>query len=148
MKSARRQARELVVQGLYEWQLADSGRSAILDHLATQPHFMRADRGFLEQLLEGVMTERESLDQRLSLLIDRPLTQVSPVERAILWLASYELTHFPETPFRVILNEAIDLAKRFGGTDGHKYINGVLDRLVARERPEERQRPVARQEIS
>ncbi|WP_297481575.1 transcription antitermination factor NusB [Ferrovum sp.] len=142
MKSARRQARELVVQGLYEWQLADTERAAIIDHLGTQPHFMRADREFLEQLLKGVMTERTSLDQRLGALIDRPLTQVSPVERAILWLASYELAHFPETPFRVILNEAIDLAKRFGGTDGHKYINGVLDRLVAQERPEERQHPV------
>ncbi|NDU85119.1 MAG: transcription antitermination factor NusB [Ferrovum sp.] len=147
MKSARRRSRELVVQGLYQWQVGGQDCSAIIGHLATQPNFLQADQAFFSRLLEGVMESATTLDDNLRSLLDRPLAQISPVERAILWLAAYELIHFPETPFRVIVNEAIDLAKRYGATDGHKYINGVLDRLASRERPHERRRsPVKTEE--
>ncbi|MDA8416109.1 MAG: transcription antitermination factor NusB [Betaproteobacteria bacterium] len=138
MKSARRRSRELALQGLYQWQMNRCDCSVLLGQLALQPHFLRADRGFLERLLHGVLDHHEALDARLTPFLDRPAAQLSPVERAILWIGAVEFRDFPETPFRVILNEAIDLAKGFGGTEGHRYVNGVLDRLAALERPGER----------
>ncbi len=138
MKSARRRARELALQALYQWQMNPAEVATLLGQLATQPHFMRADRDFLERLLKTVLAESVTLDERLTPCLDRPVKQLSPVERAILWIAAVEFREFPETPFRVILNEAIDLAKHFGGTDGHRYVNGVLDRLAGLERPDER----------
>lgn len=139
MKSARRRSRELALQGLYQWQMNRSDCAVLLGQLALQPHFLRADRDFLERLLAAVVADSEALDERLTPFLDRPVAQLSPVERAILWIAAVEFRDFPETPFRVILNEAIDLAKSFGGTEGHRYVNGVLDKLAGIERPAERQ---------
>lgn len=138
MKSARRCSRELALQGIYQWQMNPSGSAVLLGQLATQPRFLRADRLLLERLLDGVVTDSAALDARLSPCLDRPVAQLSPVERAILWIAAVEFHDFPDTPFRVIINEAVDLAKRFGGTDGHRYVNGVLDKLARSERPAER----------
>jgi N utilization substance protein B len=141
MKSARRRAREYAVQGLYQWQFAGNELGAIVRTLAEDEYFERADRDYFEQLLEGTAKEAAQLEAELSTVLDRSPAELSPIERAILLLAVYELTHAPEIPYRVVINEAIELAKTFGGTDGHNYVNGVLDRLSPRLRPHE---PAAR----
>jgi N utilization substance protein B len=97
----------------------------------------RADQKFFKALLGPVLEQRESLGQALQPFLDRPIDQLSPIERAILWLGAFELTACAETPLPVIINEAVELAKRFGGTDGHRYVNGVLDHLAAQVRPQE-----------
>ena len=137
MKSARRRARELAVQGLYAWQMSGLPAAEILAHLSDTKEFERADRAYLNRLLGGVIAEAEALRETISPLLDRPWTGLSPVERAVLLLAAFELSAMPEVPFRVVINEAVDLAKIFGGTDGHKYVNGVLDRVSRALRPAE-----------
>ena len=137
MKSARRRARELAVQGLYAWQMSGLPAAEILAHLSDAKEFERADRTYLNRLLGGAVDQADALRLTLSPLLDRPWEGLSPVERAVLLLAAYELSAMPEVPFRVVINEAVDLAKIFGGTDGHKYVNGVLDRLSRALRPAE-----------
>ena len=131
MKSSRRLARELAVQGLYEWLIAGNDARAIEHRLAEGKSFERADRPLLDALLNGVIREAPELETRLAPLLDRKIGALSPVERAVLLLGAYELLHRIETPYRVVINEAVELAKAYGGTDGHKYVNGVLDRLAA-----------------
>jgi N utilization substance protein B len=131
LKNSRHLARELAVQGLYEWLIAGNDARAISHRLAEVKSFERADRPLLEQLLNGVIREADDLEKRLAPLLDRAVTALSPVERAVLLIGAYELLHRIETPYRVVINEAVELAKVYGGTDGHKYVNGVLDRLAA-----------------
>lgn len=135
MKTARRIAREGVVQGLYSFLLGQREVGDIVTYLLATPHLNRVDRLFFENALMGVIEYRAVLDEKLRLFLDRELIEVSPIERSILWLGAYEMLYHPETPSRVIMNEAIELAKVFGGTDGHKYINGVLDKLAGSLRP-------------
>ncbi len=137
MKSARRRAREYALQGLYQWQLARAAPAEIGAQLAEADGFARADRDYFAQLLSGAIAEAEALERELAPVLDRAIEELSPVERGILLLAAWELKHAPEVPFRVVINEAIELAKAFGGTDGYKYVNGVLDRLAPRLRPHE-----------
>ncbi len=130
-KSARRLAREVALQGLYEWRMSGNSLPMIEDHLAQACEaWVRADRPLALVLLRGASADAEALEASLAAFIDRPLGEISPVERAILLLGAYELTHRIETPYRVVMNEAIELAKDFGGTDGHRYINGVLDKFA------------------
>jgi N utilization substance protein B len=131
MKSSRRLAREFAVQGLYEWLLAHNDVRAIEHRLAEVSGFDKADRPLLDELLNGAIREADDLAMRLTPYLDRPITALSPVEHAVLLLAAYELLHRIETPYRVVINEAVELAKAYGGTDGHKYVNGVLDKLAA-----------------
>ena len=131
MKSSRRLAREFAVQGLYEWLLARNDVRAIEHRLAEVSGFDKADRPLLDTLLNGVIREAEDLEARLTPYLDRPISALSPVEHAVLLLAAYELLHRLETPYRVVINEAVELTKSYGGTDGYKYVNGVLDRLAA-----------------
>ncbi len=135
MKTARRIAREGVVQGIYSFLVGQGDIIEISAYLLTTPHLNRVDRPFFENTLMGVIKNRSELDEKLKSLVDRELIEVSPIERSILWLGTYELLYNPETPYRVILNEAIELAKVFGGTEGHKYVNGVLDKLAGSLRP-------------
>ena len=135
--SARRRSRELAMQGVYQWLFTGAGPSDILKNLSEMEDFPQADNGFLTAELKGVIGEAEGLRGKLEPLADRKWDEVSPVERAILLIGAWELVHSPEIPYRVTLNEAIELGKRFGGTDGHKYVNGVLDKLAASVRPEE-----------
>ncbi len=137
MKSARRRAREYALQGLYQWQLAGSPASDIRIQLAEDPHFDKADAAYFRAALDGTIAEAEALKTGIAPLLDRKMEQLSPVERGILLLAAWELTHAPDIPFRVVINEAVELAKSYGGTDGHKYVNGVLDKLAASLRPRE-----------
>lgn len=136
-KSARRRSRELAVQGLYQWLVSHEDSGAIEAHLAGAPGFERADREHFGALLHGVVREIEPLHNAISPHIDRRLEELSPVEHATLLVAAYELAFHPEIPYRVVINEAVEIAKTFGGTDGYKYVNGVLDRVASRLRPDE-----------
>ena len=136
-KSPRRRAREFALQGLYQWRLSGNDEAAIEAHLREAEEFSKADRAFFTGLLRGVLAQESELQGHLQAFLDRPFAELSPVEASVLLAGAYELTNYPETPYRVIINEAIELAKGFGGTDGHKYVNGVLDKLAAKLRPVE-----------
>ena len=140
MKTSRRIAREGVLQGLYSFLLGQKEVIDIASYLLATPHLSRVDRSFFENALMGVIANKDELDEKLQPFVDRNLMEVSPIERSILWLGAYEMLYHPETPCRVIMNEAIELAKVFGGTDGHKYVNGVLDKLAKSLRPIEMSR--------
>jgi N utilization substance protein B len=131
MTSPRRRSREFALQGMYQWQFTGESAAQILKNLSEMDGFAQADNGFLEAELRGTVAEAESLRAHLEPLADRKWAELSPVERAILLIGAWELVHKPEIPYRVTLNEAIELGKKFGATDGHKYVNGVLDRLAA-----------------
>ena len=136
-KSPRRRAREFALQGLYQWRLSGNDEAAIEAHLADIAGFDKADRDFFVGLLRGVLAQHGALQEQLQALLDRPFAELSPVESSVLLAGAYELANYPQTPYRVIINEAIELAKGFGGTDGHKYVNGVLDKLAGKLRPVE-----------
>ena len=125
------------LQGVYQWLLNQSGLSAIESHMASVTGFDKCDRDLFVGLLRGTLGNAEALQQAFTPFIDRSVGELSPVERAILLMGSFELVHRPETPYRVVINEAIELAKGYGGTDGHKFVNGVLDKLAARLRPDD-----------
>jgi N utilization substance protein B len=130
-KSARRRAREFAVQGLYQWQLTGDTVASIERFLRdSSTSFVRADDALFREVFYGAMRDTESLKGSLKPHLDRDEVDVSPVERAILLVAAFELINKPETPYAVIINEAIEIAKTFGGTDGHRFVNGVLDKLA------------------
>lgn len=133
----RRRAREFALQGLYQWQLNHSSQAVLMETLSELEHFASADGEFLRALLTGVLKEHKGLEARLQPFIARKWAEVTPVEKAILLIGAWELLHMPEVPYRVTINEGIELAKRFGGTDGHKYVNGILDKLAGEVRPDE-----------
>src|SRR4029079_4037834 len=132
MKTDRRRSRELALQGLYQWQLAGTAPAAIARPLAEDRGFEKVDAEYFGALLDGAVAGAAELERDLAPLMDRDFSRLSPVERGILLLAGYELEHRPEVPYRVVINEAVELAKSYGGTDGHKFVNGVLDKLAAR----------------
>lgn len=136
-KSPRRRAREFALQGLYQWRVGNNDEAAIQAHLEDCEGFDKADREFFVGLLRGVVGQASSLQEQLQAYLDRPFAELSPIEASVLLAGAYELVNCPQTPYRVIINEAIELAKGFGGTDGHKYVNGVLDKLAAKLRPAE-----------
>ena len=136
-KSPRRRARELALQGLYQWRIGGNDEAAIEAHLADVEGFDKADREFFVGLLRGVLAQQAELQEQLQAFLDRPFAELSPIEACILLAGAFELANFPQTPYRVIINEAIELTKGFGGTDGHKYVNGVLDKLAFKLRPVE-----------
>lgn len=137
MKPTRRHSREFALQGLYQWIYTGASPQAVLNNLSEMEGFAGADREFLELELRGAIAEAEPLQALLAPFVDRKWADMSPIERAILLIGAWEMVHKPEIPYRVTINEAIELGKRFGGTDGHKYVNGVLDRLAAEVRAEE-----------
>ncbi len=136
-KSPRRRAREFALQGLYQWRIGGNDEAAIEAHLHDVSGFDKADREFFLGLLRGVLAQREALQEQLQPNLDRPFSELSPIEACVLLAGAFELANFPQTPYRVIINEAIELTKGYGGTDGHKFVNGVLDKLAARLRPAE-----------
>ena len=136
-KSPRRRACEFALQGLYQWRLSNNDEAAIEAHLRDSEEFGKADREFFTGLLRGVLAQQVELQAQLQDFLDRPFAELSPVEASVLLAGAYELANYPQTPYRVIINEAIELTKGFGGTDGHKYVNGVLDKLAAKLRPVE-----------
>ena len=126
------------MQGLYQWLLSAASPEDIVSHIATMDGFERRDHAHFDALLHGGIEHAAALDAVLIRYIDRPIAHLSPVEHAVLMIGTYELMHCIEIPYRVALNEAVELAKSFGGTDGHKYVNGVLNKVAAALRPNEK----------
>jgi len=137
MKTARRRAREFALQGLYQWQLAGTDPATIARQLGDARGFDKIDAGYFKGLLEGTVAAAPELEKAITPHLDRAFSRLSPVERGILLLAGYELAHQPEVPYRAVINEAVELAKEYGGTDGYKFVNGVLDKLAAKLRQAE-----------
>jgi N utilization substance protein B len=133
-KTARRRSRELALQALYAWQLA--GGDA-LEQLRTLDEDDRADLALAQALVRGVWERATELQALITPCLDREFRRLSPVERAILYIGAFELLAHPETPFKVVVNEAVELGKSFGGTGGHKFVNGVLEKLASHLRPDE-----------
>jgi N utilization substance protein B len=125
------------LQALYRWQLNEGPWQDLVLEFREAEDMANADREYFRELVEGVWGSREALDTRLAELTDRPPTQLDPVEHAVLLIGLYELTSRPEVPYRVSINEAVGLTKRFGATDGHKFVNAVLDRAARALRPHE-----------
>ena len=136
MKSARRRSRELAVQALYQWQVTSTADAqtdtagAAQAYIRETPDFHKADETYFTTLYTGVIAHADALRTLITPHIDRPLAELSPVEHGILLVAAYELQNQLEVPYKVVINEAVEIAKSFGGTDGFKYVNGVLDKLA------------------
>jgi transcription antitermination protein NusB len=129
--SRRGLARRLTVQALYGWLLNEATPTQLLRQFREDPGLGRADAAYFEELLDGTVREAGTLMLTFQRHLDRPLNDLDPMERAILMLATYELTHKPEVPWRVAVNEAVNLAKQFGGVDdSYKFVNGVLDKVA------------------
>jgi N utilization substance protein B len=133
-KSLRHRARELAMQGVYEWRLSEKPASLIEKATLAEKSIGRYDLELFSALLRGIIAKNEELAEQLTPYLDRPVQELSPVEFSVLLLGAYELIHQPEVPYRVVINEAVELAKTFGGSDGHKFVNGVLDKLAAQVR--------------
>lgn len=130
VRNARRRAREFALQGLYAW-LLDPRDAAIIDaEMRTENGFAKSDTAHFNTMLYGVIQEHEKLSALLTPCLDRPLNELSAVERAALLIGAYEFAHCIDIPYRVVINEAVELTKMFGGTDGYKFVNGVLDKLA------------------
>ncbi len=129
-RGSRRLSRELVLRALYQWQLTGDDPARLLTQAEEAEEYAQANQELLRALLDGILGEAPALDDALAPHLDRPAAKLSPIEHALLWLGAYELLHSPDVPYRVVINEAVELAKRYGGTDGHKYVNGVLDKLA------------------
>jgi N utilization substance protein B len=137
LSGARSVARKLAMQALYRWQLNASPWQDLIQEFASAEDMPKADREYFRELVGNVCRERDTLDEQLAQWLDRPPTQLDPIEHAVLLIALYELRARLEIPFRVVINEGVGLAKRFGATDGHKFVNAVLDRAARVLRPHE-----------
>ena len=127
---ARSLSRKLAMQALYQWQLTGQSAAELRNQYASEEGFGDADAEYFRELLDGVTAGVVALDGTLSSLIDRPVAQLDPVERAVLMIGLYELGQRLDVPYRVVINEGVELAKRFGATEGHKFVNAVLDRAA------------------
>jgi N utilization substance protein B len=134
MKTAKRQARQIALQALYAWQISGGDP---LEAARGIEEFDQADRRFIEALVVGVRDRVAELQKLITPHLDRELGRLSPVERSILYIGAFELVAHPKTPFKVVLNEAVELGKSFGGTEGHRFVNGVLEKVAVALRPEE-----------
>ena len=130
MSGSRRYSREFALQGVYAWLVGGAEVTLIAANLAEDDGFKRAEEHYFRTLLYGVLKDEDMLSTRITPYLDRPLVELSPIERGILLISAYELVSCPDVPYRVAINEGVELAKKYGGTDGHKYINGVLDKLA------------------
>jgi N utilization substance protein B len=125
------------MQGIYQWRLSGAEPAQIEKQMREEKNLGRYDAGLFATLLSGALAQHQQLESALEPHLDRALGELSPVEFSVLLLGAYELLAQPETPYRVIINEAVELAKDYGGTDGHKFVNGVLDKLAAQVRAAE-----------
>ena len=129
-KSARTRAREFALQALYQHLVGQNPVDSIDAFTRDLVGFHKADSAHYDALLHGCVESASELDDRITPLLDRKMAEISPVEHAVLWIGTYEFTHCLDVPYRVVINECIELAKAFGGTDGHKYVNGVLHKMA------------------
>ncbi|WP_071058405.1 transcription antitermination factor NusB [Pelistega sp. MC2] len=137
-RSARRRAREYALQGIYAWIVSGcvhQEKGAIDAHIRSDEEFASADEGWYKTILYGVFDQADQLREKFSRFIDRPVNELSPIEHGVLLLATFELSESVDVPYKVVINEAVELTKEFGGTDGFKFVNGVLDKLAAELRP-------------
>ena len=135
MSRQRSKARSLAVQAVYQWQMAGQNVQDIINHFLTEYADKKVDIDYFRELVIGVSGDLSRLDESLSPHLDRSIESIDPVERAILRLGAFELATHPEIPYRVVINESIELAKVFGAEQGHKYVNGVLDKTAKSLRP-------------
>ena len=133
---ARSRARELIVQSLYQMQITGTGEAELLSQFRDRPDYDHVDQEYFDEVLTAICRNTEKLEESIDKLADRPVSQLDPVERGILLLGMYELQEKLDVPFKVVINESVNIAKRFGAVDGHKYINALLDRAVKKLRPE------------
>ncbi len=134
MSLARTNARKAAVQALYQWQMAGHDLSEIERQFQEEQYLKNAQKSYFTELFYGVPKNLDAIDQALSEFVDRPVDTIDPVERAILRIGTYELMHRLDTPYRVVLNEGINLAKFFGADGSHKYVNGILDKVAQQTR--------------
>lgn len=137
MSRARRQARSRAVQALYQWQMTGNNLADIEAYFLDEQDMKGVELAYFQELLHQIPAKLKELDEQISPFLSRPLEQVDPVERAILRLAAYELAYRPDVPYRVIINESVELTKVFGAEHGHKFINGVVDKAAQSLRKEE-----------
>ncbi len=136
-RSPRHRARELALQGVYQWRVTAGDRERIERQILAEKNLGRFDKELFSVLLRGTLDRHATLEALLAPHLDRPLAELSPVEFSVLLLGAFELSQHLEVPYKVAINEAVELAKTFGGTDGHKYVNGVLDKLAPQVRAPE-----------
>lgn len=129
-KPARSRAREFAVQALYQHLVGGQDADSIDQFTRGLSGFHKADSAHYDALLHGCVRDAAALDALIVPLLDRKLEEISPIERAVMWIGAYEFQHVLDVPWRVVINECVELAKEFGGTDGHKYVNGVLNGLA------------------
>lgn len=132
--AARRKARHFAVQALYQWQMAGANLAQIEAEFRADNDMSQVDLEYFHDILHGVPKIVEQLDAKVAPLLDRRVDEITPVELAILRLGTFEMLHRIDVPYKVVINESVELAKIFGATDGHKFVNGVLDKLAQRER--------------
>ena len=129
-RSPRHRARELALQGIYQWRITSGDEAQIEKQIHAEKNLGRYDKELFSKLLRGALSQHADIELLLAPHLDRPLAELSPVEFAVLLLGAFELSQHLEVPYKVVINEAVELAKTFGGTDGHKFVNGVLDKLA------------------
>lgn len=127
---ARHRTRRLLLQALYQWQLAGQPVAEIAAQFAQDENMVKADGDYFQELLQAIPAQSQALDQQFQSFLDRSVNELDPIELAILRLGTFELTQRLEIPYRVVINEAVELAKTFGAEEGHKYVNGILDRVA------------------
>lgn len=130
MSKKRSQARHYAVQAIYQWQVAGQNIKDIRNQFVAEQNEKGFELAYFESLLHGVPAHLDQLDELLRPYLDRSIESVDPVERAILRLGAFELQYHPEVPYKVIINESVELSKLFGAEQGHRYVNGVLDKLA------------------
>lgn len=129
-RSPRHRARELALQGIYQWRITGNDEALIEKQMRAEKNLGRYDKELFSGLLRGALKRHGELEALLVPHLDRPLDELSPVEFAVLLLGAFELAQQMEVPYKVVINEAVELAKTFGGSDGHRFVNGVLDKLA------------------
>ena len=136
-RTPRHRAREFALQGLYQWLLNNEDATTVVNNIRAAHGFEKADADHFAVLLYGAIKDSVALREAFAPLIDRGVAELSPIEHAVLLIGAFELKNNVEIPYRVVINEAVELTKSFGGIDGHKYVNGVLDKLVLTLRADE-----------
>lgn len=134
-RSARSRARELIVQSLYQMQITGHDEAELKAQFHERPDYQRVDQRYYDEILGAVIAGQRDLERKIDELADRPIEQLDPIEKGILLLGFYELDAKPDVPYKVVINESVNLAKRFGAVDGHKYINALLDKAAGKLRP-------------
>jgi N utilization substance protein B len=136
-RTPRHRAREFALQGLYQWLLNNEDATTVVNNIRAAHGFEKADGDHFAALLYGAIKDSVSLREAIAPVLDRRVDELSPIEHGVLLLGAYELKNNLDIPYRVVINEAVELTKSFGGIDGHKYVNGVLDKLAPKLRAEE-----------